>query len=157
MVCSFTDVVYTPVIASTYSYMHSNEEADTMRNETVILQPSDVLHIPGLGFDGLVGYSPIAMARNAIGMAIACAGPIVATWKLDNHEIAMLGDAGANTMGVLLGFIFSMTLPLWLLAPLAAVLLAMNLLSERFSFTKVIASVPVLRHLDALFRPRDLR
>ena len=28
--------------------------------------------IPGLGFDGLVGYSPIAMAKNAIGMAIAC-------------------------------------------------------------------------------------
>ena len=55
-----------------YSYVHSNEEADTMKDETVILQPSDVLHIPGLGFDGLVGYSPIAMARNAIGMAIAC-------------------------------------------------------------------------------------
>ena len=55
-----------------YSYTHSNEEADTMKNETVILHPSDVLHIPGLGFDGLVGYSPIAMARNAIGMAIAC-------------------------------------------------------------------------------------
>jgi len=30
-----------------------------------------VLHIPGLGFDGLVGYSPIAMAKNAIGMALA--------------------------------------------------------------------------------------
>ncbi len=43
-----------------------------MPNTTVILQPRDVLHIPGLGFDGLVGYSPIAMAKNAIGMAIAC-------------------------------------------------------------------------------------
>lgn len=31
----------------------------------------EVLHIPGLGFDGLVGYSPIALAKNAIGMAIA--------------------------------------------------------------------------------------
>jgi len=30
-----------------------------------------VLHIPGLGFDGLIGYSPIAMAKNAIGLAIA--------------------------------------------------------------------------------------
>ena len=30
-----------------------------------------MLHIPGLGFDGLVGYSPIAMAKNAIGLAIA--------------------------------------------------------------------------------------
>jgi HK97 family phage portal protein len=40
--------------------------------KTVRLSPYDVLHIPGLGFDGLVGYSPIAMAKNAIGMAIAC-------------------------------------------------------------------------------------
>ena len=38
---------------------------------TVRLQPHDVLHIPGIGFDGLVGYSPIAMAKNAIGLAIA--------------------------------------------------------------------------------------
>ena len=37
----------------------------------VRLSPYDVLHIPGLGFDGLVGYSPIAMAKNAIGLAIA--------------------------------------------------------------------------------------
>ena len=43
-----------------------------MKGVTVNLPPSDVLHIPGLGFDGLVGYSPIAMAKNAIGMAIAC-------------------------------------------------------------------------------------
>ena len=38
---------------------------------TVTLSSRDVLHIPGLGFDGLVGYSPIAMAKNAIGLAIA--------------------------------------------------------------------------------------
>lgn len=36
-----------------------------------ILTKDEVLHIPGLGFDGLIGYSPIAMAKNAIGMAIA--------------------------------------------------------------------------------------
>ena len=39
--------------------------------KTVKLTPYDVMHIPGLGFDGLVGYSPIAMAKNAIGLAIA--------------------------------------------------------------------------------------
>lgn len=55
-----------------YTYNRSNDEAPTMKGLTVILKPSDVLHIPGLGFDGLVGYSPIAMAKNAIGMAIAC-------------------------------------------------------------------------------------
>ena len=54
-----------------YSYQRGNDEAITDSGK-VILKPSDVLHIPGLGFDGLVGYSPIAMAKNAIGMAIAC-------------------------------------------------------------------------------------
>ena len=54
-----------------YSYQHSKDEANTMKESTVILQPKDVLHVPGLGFDGLVGYSPIAMAKNAIGLAIA--------------------------------------------------------------------------------------
>ena len=54
-----------------YTYTRSAEEAKTGENGRVILLPKDVLHIPGLGFDGLVGYSPIAMAKNAIGLAIA--------------------------------------------------------------------------------------
>lgn len=44
----------------------------TSSHGLIDLSPEDVFHIPGLGFDGLVGYSPIAMAKNAIGMAIAC-------------------------------------------------------------------------------------
>ena len=54
-----------------YKYTKSNDDAPTMENGSVYLDSSDVLHIPGLGFDGLVGYSPIAMAKNAIGLAIA--------------------------------------------------------------------------------------
>ncbi len=54
-----------------YSYTRYQDEAPTMSGMTVTLRPSDVLHIPGLGFDGLVGYSPIAMAKNAIGLAMA--------------------------------------------------------------------------------------
>jgi HK97 family phage portal protein len=53
-----------------YQYQRSNDEA-IKSDSMVILSPQDVLHIPGLGFDGLVGYSPIAMAKNAIGLAIA--------------------------------------------------------------------------------------
>lgn len=55
-----------------YEYQTSSDDAHTTKGGTVRLKPTDVLHIPGLGFDGLVGYSPIAMAKNAIGMAIAC-------------------------------------------------------------------------------------
>jgi HK97 family phage portal protein len=54
-----------------YTYQKSTDELPKDNNYLVTLHPSDVLHIPGLGFDGLVGYSPIAMAKNAIGLAIA--------------------------------------------------------------------------------------
>jgi len=54
-----------------YCYQVANSDAPTLKEGTVILKPADVLHIPGLGFDGLVGYSPIAMAKNAIGLAMA--------------------------------------------------------------------------------------
>jgi HK97 family phage portal protein len=51
-----------------YSYTRDSDEG---AYGTVTLRREDVLHIVGLGFDGLIGYSPIAMARNAIGMSIA--------------------------------------------------------------------------------------
>lgn len=54
-----------------YKYYRGNDEAIRCKEYEVIISPSDVLHTPGLGFDGLVGYSPIAMAKNAIGLAIA--------------------------------------------------------------------------------------
>lgn len=54
-----------------YKYYRGNDEAIRSKEYEIILSPYDVLHIPGLGFDGLVGYSPIAMAKNAIGLAIA--------------------------------------------------------------------------------------
>jgi HK97 family phage portal protein len=46
-----------------YKYNRSKDEANTKEEGTVVLESADVLHIPGLGFDGLVGYSPIAMAK----------------------------------------------------------------------------------------------
>ena len=54
-----------------YRYIRNDSEPPTMEGNTVILMPGDVLHIPGLGFDGLVGYSPISMTKNAIGLALA--------------------------------------------------------------------------------------
>ena len=54
-----------------YKYYRGNDESIRNKEYEVVLSPYDVLHIPGLGFDGLVGYSPIAMAKNAIGLAIA--------------------------------------------------------------------------------------
>ena len=48
----------------TYTYTTSD-------GKTVSIKPRDILHIPGLGFDGVMGYSPIALEKNAIGLGIA--------------------------------------------------------------------------------------
>lgn len=55
-----------------YTYWRDRDEAGANgKSDAIILRREDVLHIPGLSFDGLIGYSPIALAKNAIGMAIA--------------------------------------------------------------------------------------
>lgn len=40
-------------------------------NQTYTFTRDKILHIPGLGFDGFVGYSVIAMARKSIGLGMA--------------------------------------------------------------------------------------
>ena len=54
-----------------YRYTRNTGESPGGESGSVILMPEEVLHIPGLGFDGLVGYSPISMTKNAIGLAMA--------------------------------------------------------------------------------------
>lgn len=56
-----------------YVYSRNGDENPMFKEYgNIKLKAEDVLHIPGLGFDGLIGYSPIAMAKNAVGMTLAC-------------------------------------------------------------------------------------
>ena len=56
-----------------YTYTPVSDSNPKLKGgKQIKLRRQDVLHIPGLGFDGLVGYSPIAMAKNAVGMTLAC-------------------------------------------------------------------------------------
>lgn len=52
-------------------YRDADETGLNPKGGYITLRRDEVLHIPGLGFDGLIGYSPIAMAKNAIGMSLA--------------------------------------------------------------------------------------
>lgn len=52
--------------AGTLTYRVSNPTGtDTF------LRPADVLHVPGLGYDGTVGYSVVAKARESLGLGLA--------------------------------------------------------------------------------------
>jgi UDP-GlcNAc:undecaprenyl-phosphate/decaprenyl-phosphate GlcNAc-1-phosphate transferase len=96
----------------------------------------------------LVGclLDPTAGAWSA-GLAGAAAG----TFPLDLGERGMLGDAGANALGGVVGVLL-VTGPSWLLWALAAVLLALQAASERVSFSRVIDGNRWLRAVDRLGR-----
>lgn len=50
--------------ALTYKYQMADDN-------TITLSPSEVLHIPGMGFDGIMGYSPIALMKTTLGLTLA--------------------------------------------------------------------------------------
>lgn len=95
---------------------------------------------------------PWDAAAAAISLVIVFIGPAIAVWSADLGERAMLGDAGANTMGAIVGYLLTATLDLIGLAVFAIVLLGLNVLSERISFSEVIDRVPPLRWFDGLGR-----
>lgn len=45
--------------------------SDDITNKTYVYKPSQILHIKGLSLDGLKGLSPIAQAREAVGLSLA--------------------------------------------------------------------------------------
>ncbi len=93
---------------------------------------------------GLLDPAPSVLAV----MALLVLGPVFATWRFDLGERAMLGDAGANAMGALVGYLFAVSLPLPWLAVVAVVLFALNLASEKVSFSRVIEGNRILAAVD---------
>jgi hypothetical protein len=64
----------------------------------------------------------------------------------------MLGDCGANAVGALVGLRLAAVRRGDARAGLLAVVVALNLASEKVSFTRVIEATPGLRGLDRLVR-----
>jgi UDP-N-acetylmuramyl pentapeptide phosphotransferase/UDP-N-acetylglucosamine-1-phosphate transferase len=79
------------------------------------------------------------------------AGAALAALRFDLRERGMLGDAGANALGAVVGTLL-LAGPVWLLLAALAVLLALQLLSERVSFSRVIDGNRVLRAADRFGR-----
>ena len=80
-------------------------------------------------------------------------GAVIAAMPLDLRAVGMLGDAGANPMGAVLGLgLVLASGSSAALSVVVAVLLGMNLLSEKVSFSQVIEKTPWLARLDHLGR-----
>jgi UDP-N-acetylmuramyl pentapeptide phosphotransferase/UDP-N-acetylglucosamine-1-phosphate transferase len=100
---------------------------------------------------GLIVGTPLAAGS---GIAAGAVGAAAGLLPPDLGEEIMLGDAGANAFGALLGTAFvARTGTAGRLVALAG-LVALTAASEKVSFTKVIEKTPGLRELDALGRQR---
>lgn len=54
-----------------YIYRTYSDEVPGTENKEIIFRQDQIFHIPGLGFNGLIGFSPIAMMKNALGTTMA--------------------------------------------------------------------------------------
>lgn len=89
---------------------------------------------------------------DALVLAAFVFGPVVATWRYDLAAQGMLGDAGANAMGAVAGVLIVIGLPFYGLVAYLIVMFALNLASERISFSRIIESTPALAWFDRLGR-----
>ena len=54
-----------------YIYHAYTDEIPGENNKDIYFRRDEIFHVPGLGFNGLVGFSPIAMMKNALGTTLA--------------------------------------------------------------------------------------
>ena len=130
--------------------------ADVLLGAGVIAGTANLVNLldlrPGraLKAGALIG-APLAVGR-AGGVAAGALGAGAALLPADLGEEVMLGDAGANALGALLGVALAARTGTAGRAVALAALAGLTAASERVSFTKVIQDTPWLRTLDELGR-----
>jgi hypothetical protein len=124
--------------------------ADVVINAGLVAGGANLLNL----FDLRPGRAlKVAVAAGAPGVTSAAAplGAALALLREDLGERAMLGDAGANGLGAMLGAAAA-RLPRPARVALLAGIAGLTAASEKVSFTKVIERTPALHRLDMLGR-----
>ena len=136
----------------------SDRVADVLLGGALVAGSANLLNLldlrPGRAAKvALLTAAPLVAAGGpAAPVAAAVAGAAGATLPADLGERAMLGDAGANALGALLGLAAAQRLPRRGRAAALTVVVVLTAASERVSFSAVIDRTPVLRALDRLGR-----
>ena len=135
------------------------EPADVAVNAGLVAGGANLLNLfdlrPGRAIKVVTLSAALITAAGGERGARAAAAPLGAALALlpdDLGERAMLGDAGANALGAMLGGAAAVSLPRPARIALLAGIVALTGASEKVSFTKVIERTPPLRWLDMLGR-----
>jgi hypothetical protein len=133
--------------------------ADVVINTGLIAGGANLLNLfdlrPGRAIKVAAASGALIAAGGGGDGRAAVAAPLGAALALareDLGERAMLGDAGANALGAMLGAAAALSLPRPARAGLLAGIVALTGASEKVSFTRVIERTPPLRWLDMLGR-----
>ena len=133
--------------------------ADVIINAGLTAGGANLLNLfdlrPGRALKVALAGGAVIAGTGGPGAARAVAGPAGAALALlpeDLGERAMLGDAGANALGAMLGAAAAAGLPRPARAALLAGIIGLTAASEVVSFTAVIERTPPLRWLDMLGR-----
>ncbi len=96
-----------------------------------------------LGAWGIYVSNPVIWPYSVPVIAIAAG-----LFSGDMREKFMLGDAGSNVLGASVGFILMVMAGPPAKIAIAVLLVALNLASERWSFSKIIEATPFLKRID---------
>lgn len=112
---------------------------------------------PGRAIKGFVILTLVALSVGRLPpVHLIVLGALAAYFPVDLKAQGMLGDTGANFIGIILGTSLAVsadsmiTKLIWLI-----LFLGLNVLSERYSFSKIIENSRLLRYFDVLGRERE--
>lgn len=105
-------------------------------------------------FIGLVTIFFLSRHPEMVGLALPIAIGVLAYISHDLKAHLMMGDAGSNLLGGILGLMMAWTFTPWAKAISVIILLGLNLLSEIISFSALIERSRILRFLDQIGRGR---
>jgi len=135
------------------------DSADIAVNAGLIAGGANLLNLfdlrPGRAIKVAAGSAALIVGASGANGGAAVAAPVGAALALlpeDLGERAMLGDAGANALGAMLGAAAAASLPRPARVALLAGIITLTGAAEKISFTKVIERTPPLRWLDMLGR-----
>lgn len=83
-------------------------------------------------------------------LLLPLAGGLIAYLPMDIKGRGMMGDAGSNALGMALGIYYCLGTEMQQKPILLAVLVLLQVVSEKYSFTKIIDRNKILRYIDCL-------
>ncbi|MCT4594681.1 MAG: glycosyl transferase [Anaeromicrobium sp.] len=147
-------------VAFTISLLMSKEYVDVVVNTLVIALFTNFINLldlrPGRAIKGFLVCSLIVfvypinyMVKNYI---YTLYGGILAYVKYDLKAKSMLGDVGSNLMGVSLGILWVYNTGIEIRSIVLVFLILIHLYAEKYSITKTIEKVSLLKYIDDLGR-----